>query len=463
MTIDTLAEINDQCAGSSSTPDNAFPDNYLSNRMLQLCNGRNTEKEICEIICAERSLEGVLLEEDAGNILREWKSCGYIRVDFAQNLHRSSRADEVLTRRQGKPLGVTRLLWDITRKCNLRCLHCYARAGADWSNELTFDQIKLTTQKIASLMPYIIVLGGGEPFILPNFLDIVAYIKKYTGSRIKVLTNGTLLTDDLIERMKGLVDFVQFSLDGRKRNHDYLRNSLGSFEKAVSAIERARSYGIPTGVCMTLFNQNIADLDWVIDFAIQNKLYKLRISPIIAAGRANDRLNEFVLTPNVTRRLYATLADLRSLYKDVILLDFRDELYGKAFLSTCLPSKAKEHEGYLLCSAGRSMLYVNPEGNITPCNFVDYPEYHLGNVKTDSLAGIWNDSPHLKEWRSLETCHIETCCDCHSRDQCGGGLRCNAISQSGNIKGRDPFCHFYTQKPDIVSIDMSGNNSSVRE
>jgi radical SAM protein with 4Fe4S-binding SPASM domain len=424
---------------------NDFPNTYLVNKVLQMCTGRNTEADICSIVGSERSLEAVILRTDIHALISRWLEQGHVSASSDGRLRLASPfATTVVAKRANVNIGITRLLWDVTRRCNLECRHCYAN-HSHLGDELSEEEMSKTLDQVAKLAPYLIVFGGGEPFTCEPFVRLLSTVKRRTGSRVKILTNGTLLSSADIQALRENVDFLQFSLDGTEEHHDFLRNRPGAFKKVVDAITHARTAGIPSGVCMTLYRDNVGDIDWMIGFALTHGLFKVRISPIVAAGRALNNLSLCALSAAESRKLYQKLAELRIRYKDVLLLDFRDELYGQAFLSTAVTERPDEHKDYLMCAAGRSILYINPEGNVTPCNFIDYPEHFVGNVREDDLVQIWQRSPMLRAWRQLKVEQISPCRDCLRRHLCGGGLRCNAIARTGALNGRDPFCHFYEQ------------------
>ncbi|MGB8450860.1 MAG: radical SAM protein [Anaerocolumna sp.] len=422
-----------------------FDNNYIARRILELSTGKYGRDEICEIIGSERSLERVFLDEDVqaytSRFVKEkliyeadGKVCGKGEIYTMVKEHLA----------ETKNRGITRILWDITRKCNLKCQHCYAFKEGDYSEELSLGQMYKTIDELKELQPYLIVYGGGEPFVRDDFFDIIKRTKEVLKCRIKVLTNGTFLTPEVIQKIKPYVDFIQISLDGTEQNHDYLRGHAGSFAKAVEAIKLVRKAGIEAGICMTINKYNLEDIDWVISFALEQGVYKLRISPFVASGKAVNNYKDWVIPPRQLKKLYARLAEYRLKYRTKILFDFRDELYGKAFLG-CPGDKLDAHNQYLLCAAGRSLFYINAEGYITPCNFIDLEEYFVGNVKTDDIVSIWYSNPLFEQFRKLKVGEIEKCSVCKRKSICGAGLRCNALIANGNLKTIDPLCNFFEQ------------------
>lgn len=421
---------------------NDISNNYIAMRILQLCNGKYNKHQICEIIGSERSLERFFLAKDMEKYITKWEKTGLI---FEKNnclcLEKSeyTEVNENINKIQSR--GITRILWDITRKCNLKCHHCYAYKEGDYSEELDLEQMYKAIHDLKKLQPYLIVYGGGEPFVRKDFFDILKETKRVLNCRIKVLTNGTMLTNEVAKKIKNYVDFIQISLDGIEEHHDILRGREGSFNKAIKAINVATEAGIKTGICMTINKYNIEDIDWVMKFALEKKVYKLRISPFVAAGKAINSYSEWIIPHEDLKRIYERLTEYRIKYRSKLLFDFRDELYGNAFLG-CIGQKSNENNEYLLCAAGRSLFYINAEGYITPCNFIDNPKYYVGNIKKDNIQRIWEDSELFNSLRNLKVNDIENCSTCKRKMRCGGGLRCNALMTTGDIKAADPFCYF---------------------
>nr|WP_297933653.1 radical SAM protein [uncultured Lachnoclostridium sp.] len=419
--------------------------NYLAGRILDLSYGKYECREICEIIGSERSLERAFLWEDVQKYIEKLEKEGSICVH--NGIAYRNEELYIANKKQREEIGtdgVTRILWDITRKCNLRCQHCYAYKESDFSEELSIEQVYQTIDELREVQPYLIVFGGGEPLVRSDFVDILKYTKETLGCRIKILTNGTLLNHERLEQIRPYVDFYQLSIDGSEQAHDELRGHIGAYKKTIETIKMLRKEGLQTGICMTIHNKNYKDIQEVIEFSLKYGVYKLRISPFVASGKAKNNFRDWMIPREDFVKIYDTLARLRLKLQDQLLLDFRDELYGAAFIG-CPGDKLKEDNNYLLCAAGRSLFYINPEGYVTPCNFIDTEQYFVGNVKQDDVSDLWFNSKLFEEYRTLNVNQIEKCSGCKRKNLCGGGLRCNALMTTGDIKAFDPCCDFYEE------------------
>ena len=417
--------------------------NFVLQRLFELANGNNSIDDITEIIGSERSLERILLKEDIKKYVQKGISDGILEIKNSKVLGTEKLAE--CSHSNEKKNGITRVIWDITRKCNLSCNHCYAFKNENLSNsnELSYDEIQNVLNELRSMYPYMIVFGGGEPFLREDFIKILDATKKAGDFRIKVLSNGILFNNTLVKTIKDKVDFIQFSLDGKKENHLKLRNDNESFEKVINAIKLSKKVGIQCGICMTLNKHNINDIDWIVNFSLEHNLYKIRISPFVAAGKALKNYRDWSIPADMYKITYEKLFEYKIKYNGQLLFDFRDELYGKSFETTFLTKKRDVHENYLMCAAGRSIFYINPEGDVSPCNFLDNDEYHAGNVKHTSISEIWENNKMFNNLRKINVNDINKCKTCKRKNLCGGGLRCNAAMIHGSFYEADDFCHFY--------------------
>jgi len=214
----------------------SIDNNYVARRIIELSTGKYSINEISEIIGSERSLERIFLNQDVQAYVNQFKedSLIYEKNDI---LFADEENCAILKQhfKNAENRGITRVLWDVTRKCNLKCQHCYAFKEGDHSEELSLEQVYKTIDDLKKIQPYLIVYGGGEPFARKDLIDILKRTKEVLNCRIKILTNGTMLTIEVMQEIKPYIDFVQISLDGKKENHDFLRGHNGSFEKAVEA------------------------------------------------------------------------------------------------------------------------------------------------------------------------------------------------------------------------------------
>jgi MoaA/NifB/PqqE/SkfB family radical SAM enzyme len=149
------------------------------------------------------------------------------------------------------------VVWNITRRCNLKCIHCYFDSDArEYPGELAWDQCQAVIDDLAEYGVPGLLLSGGEPLIHPQFFDIAARARQ-RGLRLTLSTNGTLIDPENASRIKALgFAYVGISLDGIGATHDHFRGRAGAFDKAVQAFRNCKAVDQKVGLRLTLSRHN---------------------------------------------------------------------------------------------------------------------------------------------------------------------------------------------------------------
>lgn len=178
-----------------------------------------------------------------------------------------------------------------TRRCNLRCLHCYSSSGPQEDGALGLDLLRDAVSGAAAEGYNVVSLSGGEPLLYPQIRDLLAHVKA-RGLGATLTTNGMLLKGRRLERLVGVTDLIAVSLDGKPASHDRIRGSKRAFEAMAANLPALRATGIPFGFIFTLTQYNLDELDWVARFALDQGAKLLQIHPLELAGRAAAELAE---------------------------------------------------------------------------------------------------------------------------------------------------------------------------
>lgn len=196
-----------------------------------------------------------------------------------------------------KLIGPHQMAFDITNRCNLRCLHCYNDSGENFvcNEELSDEEVLKFIDEIAKLKLFNICFCGGETLLRKDLIIECSKRLKSGGiSNISLVSNGLLMTEEIAKQLKEAgINKIQISLDGAKpTSHDKLRNKEGSYEKAINAIKALVKVGIDTGVAFTPTSFNISEIREVHsilnEIGIKNE--GLRTQPLMLLGRANDHI-----------------------------------------------------------------------------------------------------------------------------------------------------------------------------
>ena len=317
------------------------------------------------------------------------------------------------------PVNVT---WEVTLACNLRCSHCLSASGCAAATELgTAEALDLVEQFHRSGV-FQVNFGGGEPFIRPDFEEILAACHA-RGIVTCVSTNGTLLNHRLVDRLahSGLVA-IQVSLDGATaRTCDAIRGA-GTYARAVAALRLLAKSPIPTSINTVLTAQNAAEIPQLHQLALDMGV-SLRVSRFRPSGRGADNWQQ--LRPSPEQLL--GFADW--------LLQSGDVRTGDSFFS--LTAQERQGLGLNLCGAAKLTCCVGPEGDIYPCAFLQMPEFLAGSLREEPFLTTWTESGVFSSLRSLR---IRSCEACHRFDHCHGGCPAVAYHIGRGVDGGDPEC-----------------------
>ncbi|MBX7206725.1 MAG: radical SAM protein [Verrucomicrobiaceae bacterium] len=344
------------------------------------------------------------------------------------------------------------VVWNITRRCNLKCIHCYSDSDAkEYPGELNWDQCVSVIDDLAQFQIPALLLSGGEPTIHPRFFDLAAYARS-KGLRLTLSTNGTLIDEEKAARIKELgFSYVGISLDGIGATHDHFRGKQGAFDKAVGAFRNCKKVGQKVGLRLTLSRHNIDDLDQILDFIEREDIERVCFYHLVPSGRGSG----LVAVPHedtrdaVNRILDRTakwVADGRP--REVLTVDQPvDGAYLYLRLLKENPERAQQVIDLLRWngggnnSSGTGIGNIDTQGNVHPDQF--WQSLNLGNVKERPFSEIWrgkkDDALDALRNRKL---HLKgRCHDCRFLDICGGGFRVRALNSTGDMWAPDPACY----------------------
>lgn len=321
------------------------------------------------------------------------------------------------------------LAWELTRACNLNCLHCRASATRDRDpQEITTMQGQTLLKELATLGTKMVILSGGEPLVREDVFALACSGTSY-GLRMTLATNGSLVTPEVTREMKvSGIARVAVSLDGvTSAIHDQFRGRPGAFELALKGIEHLRTADIPVQINTTVAAINISQMGSFPPFIKSLKAVAWHVFFLVPTGRGHD------LMPATINEYRTMLEDFYTVYKTS----------GVECKATCAPqfSRILVEKGKPIrtkgCLAGEDFGFISSTGSIQPCGFLALP---CGNIKEAPFATHWQNSPELKRLRDGMGL-IGKCGRCTYKDLCGG-CRARAFEILDNTLGTDPICWF---------------------
>jgi len=356
------------------------------------------------------------------------------------------------------------VVWNCTRTCNLRCVHCYSDSHAQkYPGELTTAQAKTNIDDLAAYGIPALLFSGGEPFARPDVLELMEYAAQ-KGLRVTASTNGTLIDETIAAAVKRIgLTYVGISLDGIGPTNDLFRGKDGAFDAAVRGMRNCHAVGQKVGLRLTLTRRNCADLHDIFDFIERERIQRACFYHLVYSGRGN--VADELTTAEVRRAMdiiierTQTFAD-RNDTREILTVDnHADNAYLYLKLRERNPAYAAKvyqlmkWNGGGANSSGIGIANIDWLGNVHPDQF--WQSTTLGNIKDRPFSAIWSDNsiPLLAQLRNRLPLLKGRCGTCGFQEICGGSFRVRALQVYGDPWAPDPAC--YLSNKEIARADES--------
>lgn len=330
------------------------------------------------------------------------------------------------------------VIFELTRQCNLRCVHCFSNSGQAESNELTLPQIKNLINQFAEQKVLFLNFSGGEPLIRKDLVEILHFASQKKIA-FDISTNGTLVNQEFVDALRGTrLDQVQISIDGLQETHDKLRRCKGAFQKAVDAISLLRDAGYHIIIGTTINKSNLYEIEAIIDFAIEVKATTFKTTLFIPTGRGKCFQDDLYLNNQDVRRIAYQLLEKEKQVGNRIHI-IKDGFYPWLIKPLKKPVPRWMRANNVGCAAGKETLFITANGDVIPCPFLG--DYRIGNIIHTKLEEIWQ-AEKFDLFRSFGLGKLKgKCRTCENLGgACYGGCRAAAYAYHGDILGEDPLC-----------------------
>ena len=349
------------------------------------------------------------------------------------------------------------VVWNATRRCNLKCIHCYAHAKDQPSpDELSTAEGKRLLDDLAQFGAPVVLFSGGEPLMRPDLVELADYAVN-KGMRAVISTNGTLITPAMAQSLKAVgLSYVGISLDGLEAVNDRFRGVKGAFRMAMQGIEACQKAGIKVGLRFTMNRFNAGEIPSMFDLLEQHEIPRVCFYHLVYAGRGSKLIEED-LSHEETRKAVDLIIDrtrdlhLRGKPKEVLTVDnHADGPYVYLRLLREASARASEvlellkmNEGN---SSGRGIGCVSWDGSVHADQF--WRHYSFGNIRQRPFSQIWSDlSNELMMRLKDKKVYVKgRCSQCKWLDVCGGNFRVRAEAATGDLWAPDPACYLTDQE-----------------
>lgn len=343
------------------------------------------------------------------------------------------------------------VVWNVTRRCNLHCGHCYADShDRDYPGELDTKEGMSLLGELAAFGVPTVLFSGGEPLLRPDLLKLAA-LAQSLGMRTVLSTNGTRIDASVAAEIAVAgFSYVGISLDGIGPLNDKMRGSHGAFEAALKGIRAARDAGIRTGIRFTVHARNRSHLGAIFELAEAERVDRLCVYHLAYAGRGS-RMSSHDLAPAETRaaveEIFDRTEDLgrRGVDLEVLTVDNPvDNVLLLGRVQRTDEARAADVERMLLWNGGNqsgvAIAAVDPQGVVHPDQFSW--DIAAGDVRRQRFGEIWCDeNPVLASYRRRPRQLTGRCTRCRFAQLCNGGLPARASSATGDPWAPDPACY----------------------
>jgi 12,18-didecarboxysiroheme deacetylase len=347
------------------------------------------------------------------------------------------------------------VVWNITRRCHLKCMHCYAQSDdIDFPDELTTEEGKSLLDDLADFGTPVILFSGGEPLIRKDLPELAEYAVS-KGMRAVVSTNGTLIDAKMARKLREIgLSYVGISIDGTEKINDEFRGVDGTFRKAMEGVRNCMETGIKVGLRFTINKNNFNEIPAIFDLIEENKIPRICFYHLVYAGRGTELVQEDLTHEESRNTLDLIMQRTRNLHDngmptEVLTVDNHCDgpyIYMKLLKEN--PERAAEVLELLQMNGGNStgigIGCISWDGSVHPDQF--WRHYTIGNVKERKFGEIWTDLNDellagLKDRKSLLKKYATRCGQCKWLDICNGNFRVRAEAVNGNAWANDPACY----------------------
>ncbi len=353
------------------------------------------------------------------------------------------------------------VVWNTTRKCNLRCRHCYAGAeNKDFEGELTTEEGLALIDDLAGFGVPVLLFSGGEPLRREDLFELGRYATG-KGMRTVISTNGTLITPEKAEEIKRTgFSYVGVSLDGMEATNDRFRGRKGAFEDALRGMRNCSNAGVRVGLRFTINKHNYLDVPAIFDLIEAEGIKRVCFYHLVYSGRGSQMKDED-LTNDETREVVDLIFQKtrefheKDLGTEILTVDnHTDGVYLYQKLKEENPKRAEEALQMLRWNGGNnSGIAIGNVDNLGDVHADQFWWHHsFGNVRERRFSEIWRDTsdPLMAGLKNRKPLLKGRCGECSYLEICNGNFRVRAEAVYDDVWAPDPACYLSDEEIGIA-------------
>ncbi len=354
------------------------------------------------------------------------------------------------------------VVWNSTNRCNLKCVHCYAKANQDLDpKELDTAEAKIMIDDLAQYGAPVLLMSGGEPLVRKDAIELISYARD-KGMRPVLSTNGTLIDRVVAQELKDAgATYAGISLDGLQPVNDQFRGVQGAYRKALDGIHACMDVGLKVGLRFTINKMNFSELPGIIQMLVEENIPRACFYHLVYAGRGKG-IADADLNSEQARQAMDMLLDgsemLKKAGREIELLTVANHCDGPYIYLRM------KREGHPLAdkalelmrigggnSSGVGIGCISWDGTVHPDQF--WREKILGNIRQRPFSEIWENAmgdAFLGQLKNKKQYVTGRCAQCRFLDICGGNIRCRAEAATGDLWAPDPACYLTDEEIGIA-------------
>jgi len=351
--------------------------------------------------------------------------------------------------KENKEATLRLVAWEITRNCNLSCVHCRASATkGPYTGELDTAACLQLLDQIAETGNPIVILTGGEPLLKPDIFEIAKYGTD-KGLRMVMAPNGTLITETSAKQMADAgIKRISISLDGSEKEiHDKFRGVDGAFDGALRGIDFAKEAGIEFQINTTITKANLEQIPKIQELAIKLGAVAHHIFLLVPTGRGKYILDQAITAVEYEETLNwfydqreKTPLQLKATcaphYYRILRQRAKKDGKSVTFQSHGLDAVTRG------CLGGTGFCFISHKGIVQPCGFLNL---NCGDITETSFTDVWNKSDIFLSLRNYDNLKGK-CGACEYKSVCGG-CRARAFEATGDFLAEEPLCSYQPKSP----------------
>jgi radical SAM protein with 4Fe4S-binding SPASM domain len=335
--------------------------------------------------------------------------------------------------RRGRP--APKVVIEISRMCNMRCIHCASSAGTVRPSEIGIRRLLPLIDELHEMGVHDIVFSGGEPLLFRDWPLLAAKVRDY-GINLGIVSNGTYVVEQA-ENIARHITAIAMSVDGLEEVHNYVRQSSDAFRDVMSAFKEMARRDVYRLATTAVSRINFHQLEEIYELLKEHEVLGWQVQLTFASGRMKEQQQQ-ICEPRDLYRLVEFLVNVAQ--------EKKIELRVADNIGYCTPSD-ELMRGYRWqgCHAGTSVMAIEADGNVKGClcqvpEYIQGKKFVEGNINTRPVKDIWNDDALFAYNRNFDFSQVRGFCrTCKYLPVCKCGCTAFAYYVTGT-KYDNPYC-----------------------